>query len=475
MLPFRCDLILGVLQSSSPPQIPFTLSPPSPVLTAPPPSPIRSLGYRAATIRMRAEAATTSHSLPLPPPFILSPIRPDALPPMPTSAPTSLPPLLLPSASHREDRPEVNLPPRKRLGIALGPGYEVGESSAAAAARLAGGLRADYGFGAPVSTDTKLGAHVRDFESMVRRDTDENYTKLDDSKCQDREFTVKSDRSRHRAISDLLETNRRRCEEMRELRAADCARQQQIIQTLTVMQTLQRDDSTSRTRHHTAGAGDSLTGTGDGITRISYCITGTVGTPLGSCTARAARGGWCHCQCLAATDATMNGVDKPYFGTVSGDPNSVARDCICNDLVDLRKKMTDKYCPRNEMKKLEAEYCWNMKVKVILMWSSTKPTFPRISTAGCGFRMYPEETYKIERYVGGLPDMIHGNIVASKPKTMQEAVEMATELMDKEVMYLLLKDKLKTKNFENTSRNIRLQHRIRGKTPAWQTILLDRG
>ncbi|GJT34351.1 reverse transcriptase domain-containing protein [Tanacetum coccineum] len=29
--------------------------------------------------------------------------------------------------------------------------------------------------------------------------------------------------------------------------------------------------------------------------------------------------------------------------------------------VDLRKKMTDKYCPRNEMKKLEAEL-WNLKV-----------------------------------------------------------------------------------------------------------------
>ncbi|GJZ94951.1 hypothetical protein Tco_0667154 [Tanacetum coccineum] len=70
----------------------------------------------------------------------------DAPPPMPTSAPTSFPPLLLPSASHREDRPEVNLPPRKRLGIALGPGYEVGESSAATAARPAGGLRADYSF-----------------------------------------------------------------------------------------------------------------------------------------------------------------------------------------------------------------------------------------------------------------------------------------------------------------------------------------
>ncbi|GJS65431.1 retrovirus-related pol polyprotein from transposon TNT 1-94 [Tanacetum coccineum] len=192
--------------SSSPPQIPIPLSPPSPVLPAPPPSPIRSLGYRAATIRMRAEAAATSHSLPLPPPFILSPTRPDAPPPMPTSAPTSFPPLLLPS-----DRPEVNLPPRMGLGLALGPGYEVGESSAAAAARPAGGHRADYGFvatmdrlvrrdperyvgygitdswdeivetlqGAPVSTDTELGAHMREFESLVRRDTDVIYTGLD--------------------------------------------------------------------------------------------------------------------------------------------------------------------------------------------------------------------------------------------------------------------------------------------------------
>ncbi|GKD54433.1 hypothetical protein Tco_1287820, partial [Tanacetum coccineum] len=114
--------------------------------TAPLPSPIRSLGYKAVTIRMRAKAAAISHSLPLPPPFILYPTRPDAPPPLPTSAPTSFPPPLLPSDRQREDRPEVNLPPRMGLGIALGPRFEVGKSSAAAAARPAGGLRADYGF-----------------------------------------------------------------------------------------------------------------------------------------------------------------------------------------------------------------------------------------------------------------------------------------------------------------------------------------
>ncbi|GJT65895.1 hypothetical protein Tco_1017375 [Tanacetum coccineum] len=45
-------------------------------------------------------------------------------------------------------------------------------------------------------------------------------------------------------------------------------------------------------------------------------------------------------------------------------------------------------------------------------------------------RMFPEETDKIERYVGGMPDLIYSSVVASKPKTMQEAIEMATELMD---------------------------------------------
>ncbi|GKE95896.1 hypothetical protein Tco_1580751, partial [Tanacetum coccineum] len=126
--------------SSPLPQIP---SPPLPLILSPLPvsPPLPQISSPLLLVSMRAEAASTSHSLPLPPPIILSPTRPDAPPPMPTSAPTSFPPLLLPS-----DRPEVNLPPRMGLGLALGPGYEVGESSAAAAARPAGGFRADYGF-----------------------------------------------------------------------------------------------------------------------------------------------------------------------------------------------------------------------------------------------------------------------------------------------------------------------------------------
>ncbi|GJX87153.1 reverse transcriptase domain-containing protein [Tanacetum coccineum] len=48
-------------------------------------------------------------------------------------------------------------------------------------------------------------------------------------------------------------------------------------------------------------------------------------------------------------------------------------------------------------------------------------------------RMFPEESDKIKKYVSGLPDMIYGSVMASKPKTMQDAIEFATELIDKKI------------------------------------------
>ncbi|GKD92896.1 putative reverse transcriptase domain-containing protein, partial [Tanacetum coccineum] len=71
----------------------------------------------------------------------------------------------------------------------------------------------------------------------------------------------------------------------------------------------------------------------------------------------------------------------------------------------LMKMLNDKYCPRSEIKKLEIEI-WNLKVK---------------------------GTDVVEKYVGGLPDMIHGNVMSARPKTMQEAIELANDLMDQKV------------------------------------------
>nr|GFB27860.1 putative reverse transcriptase domain-containing protein [Tanacetum cinerariifolium] len=74
----------------------------------------------------------------------------------------------------------------------------------------------------------------------------------------------------------------------------------------------------------------------------------------------------------------------------------------------------------------------------------------------CG-RMFFEEAYKIEKYIGGLPDMIHGNVVASKPKTMQKAIEISTELMDKKIRTFAERETASKRKFGNTSRNTQNQ------------------
>ncbi|GJV24031.1 reverse transcriptase domain-containing protein [Tanacetum coccineum] len=166
---------------------------------------------------------------------------------------------------------------------------------------------------------------------------------------------------------------------------------------------------------------------------------------------------------LATRDANTNGVDSYNSGTGARRNERATHDCtypdfmkcqplnfkgtkgvveftqwvekmknvfrISNYYAELKKKMTDKYCPRTEIKKLEVKL-WELKVKGTDVIGYNQ-RFQELALL-CG-RMFLEESDKIEKYVGGLPDMIHGSVVASKPKTMQEATEMATEVMDKRI------------------------------------------
>ncbi|GJT26333.1 hypothetical protein Tco_0906608 [Tanacetum coccineum] len=47
--------------------------------------------------------------------------------------------------------------------------------------------------------------------------------------------------------------------------------------------------------------------------------------------------------------------------------------------------------------------------------------------------MVPDESDKVERYTDGLPDNIQTSVMASKPKILQEAIELAKSLMDQKV------------------------------------------
>ncbi|GJT31654.1 putative reverse transcriptase domain-containing protein [Tanacetum coccineum] len=115
----------------------------------------------------------------------------------------------------------------------------------------------------------------------------------------------------------------------------------------------------------------------------------------------------------------------------------------------LKRMITDKYCPRGEIKKLESEY-WNLKVRGTDLMTYNQ-RFQELALM-CD-RMFPEESAKVERYVGGLPDMIHGSVKASKPQSMQEAIEFATEMMDKKMITAAERQAENKRKFEETSRN----------------------
>ncbi|GKB66954.1 putative reverse transcriptase domain-containing protein [Tanacetum coccineum] len=116
-------------------------------------------------------------------------------------------------------------------------------------------------------------------------------------------------------------------------------------------------------------------------------------------------------------------------------------------------KMTAKYYLRSEIKKLEIEI-WNLKVKGTDVVSYTQ-RFRELALM-CG-RMFLEESDEVEKYVGGLPDMIQGSVMAFKPKTMQEAIEFATELMDQKIRTFTDRQAENKRKLDDNTRNNQTQ------------------
>ncbi|GJT68573.1 putative reverse transcriptase domain-containing protein [Tanacetum coccineum] len=88
----------------------------------------------------------------------------------------------------------------------------------------------------------------------------------------------------------------------------------------------------------------------------------------------------------------------------------------------LKKKLTGKYCPKGEIKKLEIEL-WNLK------------------------------TEKIDKYISGLPDNIHGNVMSARPKTLNDAIELANDLMDQKLRTYAERQNGNKRKADDSSRN----------------------
>ncbi|GKC06425.1 hypothetical protein Tco_0998035 [Tanacetum coccineum] len=358
--------------SSPLPQIP---SLPLPVLPLPT-SPNYPLGYRAAMIRLRAEALCTSYS-PLPH-ITRSHTRadtpPSRIPPvLPIPLPTSLLPLHLLSTDHRADRPKVTLPPQKRLNIALGLRYKVGESSFAPTARPPGGFRADYGF---VST-------------------------MDREIMQDLERCGSTTGSDYRVIGNRPQETSGDYRDAGSVTAALAARD--------------AGKNTNSNDSHILGAG---------VRRTERTARECTYTDFLKCQPLNFKGTegvvglsqWFERMKFVFHISNFTVENQVKFAT-----------CTLHSVALIWWNTYVKTVDHDATYEMEI---WDLKVKGTNLTSYTQ-RFQELALL-CG-RIFPAESDKIEKYVGGLPDMIHGSVVASKPKTMQGAVEITTELIDKKI------------------------------------------
>ncbi|GJY77677.1 putative reverse transcriptase domain-containing protein, partial [Tanacetum coccineum] len=95
----------------------------------------------------------------------------------------------------------------------------------------------------------------------------------------------------------------------------------------------------------------------------------------------------------------------------------------------LMKLMIEVYCPRNEIQKMETEL-WNLTVKGNDL-TAYNQRFQEL-TLLCT-KMVPEEEDKVEKYIRVLLDNIQGNVIATEPTRLQDAIRVANNLMDQKL------------------------------------------
>ncbi|GKB50676.1 putative reverse transcriptase domain-containing protein [Tanacetum coccineum] len=115
----------------------------------------------------------------------------------------------------------------------------------------------------------------------------------------------------------------------------------------------------------------------------------------------------------------------------------------------FKKKFSDKYCPNGEIKKLEIEL-WNLKVKGNDVAAYTQ-CFQELALMCTKF--LADETANIDKYIGGLPDNIHGNVMSARPKTLDFAIKLANDLMDQKLRTYAERQNENKRKADDSSRN----------------------
>nr|GEV75089.1 hypothetical protein [Tanacetum cinerariifolium] len=403
------------------------------------------------------EACIARHAA-LPSPLLLVPSLPLPSPSLLTTSPTDTgAPLgyraagikmraLLSSTSRRSDTLEADMPPRKRACLTTPAlGFKIRESSAAGAARQPGPTESDLrryrveqaGYGITdtwdeivdtlkkiaLTTLEGVNERVTELDITVRQRTDEFEIRSEEAQddralLRARVNTLFRDRPDHRRTAMLMD---REAMYAREAWAFSEDRSSAIaahVRTLETQALIDRgvaaalaDGDADRSRN-----GDNSNDSGTGGRRQMTTPRECTYTNFLKCQPMSFQG----TEGVVGLTRWLEKMESVF--QISNCTVACQDVAYAMPLATLKRMITDKYCPRGEIQKLEYEF-WNLKVKGLDMLNYNQRFQELVLMCD---RMFPEESAKVERYIGGLPDMIHGSVKASKPQSMQEAIEFTT-------------------------------------------------
>nr|GEW21842.1 putative reverse transcriptase domain-containing protein [Tanacetum cinerariifolium] len=127
------------------------------------------------------------------------------------------------------------------------------------------------------------------------------------------------------------------------------------------------------------------------------------------------------------------------------------RECTYKDYLNCGPALT---WWNSHMRAVSQEVAYAMPWRTLKQMMTTKVNFIMRE-------MFSEESGEIERYVGGLPEMIRGNVMSYEPKLMQKAIESANDQMDQKLLGIADRQADNKRKFDNTSRNQQNQQPFR--------------
>ncbi|GJR91566.1 putative reverse transcriptase domain-containing protein, partial [Tanacetum coccineum] len=121
--------------------------------------------------------------------------------------------------------------------------------------------------------------------------------------------------------------------------------------------------------------------------------------------------------------------------------------------VGLIRLMTEVYYPMNEIQKMETEL-WNLIVKGNDLTAYTQRFQELILFCT---RMVPDEEDIVERFIGGLPNNIQGNVIAANMARLQDVIRNANQLMDEKLQGYAARSAENKRRMESNPRDNRGQ------------------